>query len=316
MPNIAVRIMVIFGVSLLASPMLALSAGPAEASAPETAYVCSGTPASPGTLAAGTYSTVTIRGLCQVNAGQVVVTGNVAVTPGSVLAAAFAHNDRTHSGTSGLTAGNILVGSGATLVLGCEAAHFACLDDPNQKSPTLVSHDTVTGSISAYHPLGIVVHVTKIGGSVSQVGGGGGESCVPQGAFTKFMVPVYSDYEDDTIGGSIQIVGLGSCWLGALRDTVGGNFDVLDNHMGDPDAMEVNSNKVGGNLTCAGNSPAVQFGDGHGTPNLVIGNAYGECGFGVLAPEPAPAPAMPAAHGAPAKPATPAGPLMHISVRQ
>ena len=57
--------------------------------------------------------------------------------------------------------------------------------------------------------------------------------------------------------------------------------------MGDPDAMEVNKNLIAGNMTCFGNTPAVQFGDG-GTPNIVGGYGQGECGFNVVALNPAP----------------------------
>ena len=43
-----------------------------------------------------------------------------------------------------------------------------------------------------------------------------------------------------------------------------------------------------GNLACSGNSPAVQLGDSDGSPNLVAGNATGECGFNVMLPNPGP----------------------------
>ena len=55
----------------------------------------------------------------------------------------------------------------------------------------------------------------------------------------------------------------------------GANFS--GNVMGDPDAMELENNLVGSNLTCLANVP-VQFGDGNATPNIVGGYAMGECG--------------------------------------
>ena len=83
---------------------------------------------------------MTVTGVCAVNDGQVVVTGDVTVEAGAALVAAFANNDVGGSGTSSLTVdGNIDVGTGATLLLGCEATHFACVDDPNQSNPTLNS---------------------------------------------------------------------------------------------------------------------------------------------------------------------------------
>ncbi len=41
------------------------------------------------------------------------------------------------------------------------------------------------------------------------------------GIFATLESPVYSDYEDSTIGGNLRVTGLGSCWYGALRDHVG-----------------------------------------------------------------------------------------------
>jgi hypothetical protein len=58
--------------------------------------------------------------------------------------------------------------------------------------------------------------------------------------------------------------------------------------MGDPDALEMGNNLVGGNLTCLANEPAVQFGDGGAAPNIVGGFGMGECGFNVKALNPAP----------------------------
>ena len=81
-----------------------------------------------------------MRGACEVNAGPAVVNGDLTISPGSVLLAAFALNDKTGTGTSSLTVkGNILVRAGAVAVMGCNPANFACLDDPNQNQPTLSS---------------------------------------------------------------------------------------------------------------------------------------------------------------------------------
>jgi hypothetical protein len=35
------------------------------------------------------------------------------------------------------------------------------------------------------------------------VGGGGGVTCDPSGIFLAFQSPVFSDYEDSTVGGSL-----------------------------------------------------------------------------------------------------------------
>ena len=108
------------------------------------ATTCSGTQASPATLAGGTYSSVSVTGVCAVDAGQVVVTGNVTVSgSNAALVAAFARN-KSGPGTSGLTVhGSVLVGTGATVFLGCFASSSPCNDDPNPNAPTLNSPDIV-----------------------------------------------------------------------------------------------------------------------------------------------------------------------------
>ncbi len=206
--------------------------------------------------------------------------------------------------------GNITAGAGSTVILGCEGAHFACIDDPNQTNPTLSASESVGGSILATGALGILVHNSTIGGDIIETGGGGGVNCTPSGVFATFMSPVYSDYEDISVGGNLSVTGLGTCWTGALRDKVGGSITYSNNVMADPDANEVLTNTVAGNVICQGNSPANQFGDSAGSTNVVTGFAVGQCSFSTLQPNPAPVPASP---GPPPTPATPAGPLQPIS---
>jgi hypothetical protein len=300
MPMLAASMAAVTTVGLLAG---AGAASAAPATHARSLFVCSGTGRSPGVLAGGRYGNVVVRGTCVVNAGRASVRGGVVVTPGSVLLAAYALNDSTNSGTSSLhVGGNLVVRPGATLVLGCEGEHFACLDDPHPKHPRLDSSSSVGGNLLAIGALGVVVHNSAIFGSVGQAGGGGGRSCAPAGVFRQFKTPVYSDYEDNFIGGSLAVTHVRSCWFGALRNHVRGSVAVLANKMADPDAMEVNTNLIRGSMACFRNHPAVQFGDSHGKPNRVGGSAAGQCGFGVLKPNQAPTKT------------TPAGPLEHISV--
>ena len=98
----------------------------------------------------------------------------------------------------------------------------------------------------------------------------------------------YSDFEDNTIGKNLIISGLQTCWLGALRNKVKGNFNASGNTTADPDGNELISNTIDGNMNCSSNSPAIQFGDSEGVSNLVARNATGQCGFSVLAPNPEP----------------------------
>ena len=289
----------LIAVVLAAGTLGLLGAGAASAApAGHRAFVCSGTPRSPGVLS-GRHSQVVVVGTCVVNSGPARVRGSVLVTRGSVLNAAFALNASMRGGSSSLAVGgSIFVRSRATLILGCEGAHFACFDDPHPKKPTLSSSSSVGGSVIATGALGVIVHVSSIGGNVLQQGGGGGVTCTPSGVFRQFKSPVYSDYEDNFVGGSMAVAGLRSCWFGALRNHVGHSVLVAGNKLADPDANEVVSNFVRGNMACFRNSPAIQFGDSHGVPNLVGRFAFGQCGFRVLKPNPAPK-----------------GPLTHISVR-
>jgi hypothetical protein len=161
------------------------------------------------------------------------------------------------------------------------------VDDAHPGHPTLSSHDVVRGSLIAIHALGVVVHNAAIGHDVVELTGGGGVTCKPTGIFVKFGSPVYSDYEDNWIGGSVWVKSLRSCWFGAIRNWVGGSMTVSKNRMADPDAMEVTSNVVLHDLTCFRNRHRVQFGDGHGIPNRVGLHAFFECGFHVILPNPA-----------------------------
>jgi hypothetical protein len=261
-------------------------------------HICSGTARAPGTLA-GTYPAVAIHGVCAVNAGPALVRGDLTVDGGGTLLAVFALNDHTGHGHSGLTVrGDLIVQRGATVALGCEAkqvpvfgradAVFPCADDPHHEQPTLSSHDVVGGRIIARNSLGVVVHNSTIASGVTQTGGGGGVSCRTKGIFSRFQSPVYSDYEDNRVGGDLTVSGLRSCWFGALRNQVHGSLIATADVMANQAAMEVATNAVRSDLTCRGDRPAVQFGDGGGNPNRVGRQASGQCAFGVVLRSPAP----------------------------
>jgi hypothetical protein len=247
-------------------------------------HVCSGTLSSPGVLS-GTASDVVVRGACAVNSGPAVVRGDLTVTAGATLVAAFGQ------GNSSLAVkGDVRVGKDATLVLGCIPTSFPCIDDPNPNAPTLSSHGVVKGDLTSISPLGVIVHNSTLRGDVTEVGGGGGVTCdTTPGVFALFQSPAYSDYEDNTIAGDLRVIGLRSCWFGALRETVRGDVVYAGNRFADPDASEVNSNVIRGDMSCFANVPAVQFGDAsNGVSNQVRGFASGECSFHTLQPNPAP----------------------------
>jgi hypothetical protein len=260
---------------------LAAVAGPANAATGSS--TCTGTLGSPGTLSGNYASNVTVNGDCLVDAGPTTVHGNLTVSPGSALVAAF--------GSSNLTvSGNVTVQSGASLIMGCEPNFSPCLDDG-----TLTSDDSIGKNLTGSGALGILMHASTVTGNVSEYGGGPGLTCGPDPVFG---FGPFSDFEDNTIGGNLTISGLQTCWLGALRDTVGGNFTANGNTSADPDGNELISNTIAGNMSCSSNSPAVQFGDSFGVSNMVGHNASGQCGFDVLAANP-----------------EPAGPLTPISVK-
>jgi hypothetical protein len=262
----------------LATPAATTAAGP---------HICKGTQKKPGVLKGGTYpSGVIVKGLCEVNAGRAHVDGTLVLDPHSVLLAAFANNDRTHHGASGLTvSGSVSVEKGATLVLGCNHSSFPCFDDPNQSHPTLDRAGRVSGSVIAMAPLGVLIHQGRIGGSITQTGGGGGLKCVPEGAFHAFHSPVYSDLEDSTVHGSVTFSKLRSCWLGTARDKVGGALKFISDKLADPDAVEILNNTVSGSLVCRSNSKVWDSTEASmgslypriPEPNTVHGKRRGQC---------------------------------------
>ncbi len=278
----------------LALSTLVIGAGAAAASEGHHRHpnTCTGTLAAPGVLA-GTYRRdVVVTGVCAVNGGAAVIKGDLVLAPGSALNATFALNDVAGTGTSSLTVrGDIKVGNGATLGMGCEPSFDPCTDDPNAGSGgTLTGQNHVSGDVKASRALAVIIHASKINGDLTLSGGGGGVTCaIPTtGIFAALQSPVFSDSEDNTIGGDLKITGLRTCWMGALRNHVRGDLFDANNTMADPDAGEVLTNVVRGNIACFHNSPVVQYGDSAGSPNQVRGHAFGECAFNVRQPNPAP----------------------------
>lgn len=229
-----------------------------------TSSTCSG-----GSIAPGTYSSLAITGFCTVDAGSIVVRHSLTVEPNAGLLAAFG------GGPNVTVGGNVYVRSNAVLVLGCEPEAFVCFNDPDQTVGTLSSKGTVFGSLQAHNALAVLVHNTYVGSDLTLDGGGGGVNCDPQGVL--FGSPAYATFEDVSIGGSATIKHFRSCWLGFFRTTVGHGVAYRDNILADPDGNEVATNTVRGNLVCSGNNPAAQVGDSFGSPNTVLGRAFGEC---------------------------------------
>jgi hypothetical protein len=260
----------------------ALDASPALAST----AICTGTPEAPGTLAGSYANDVVVEGECAVTHGPATVAGNLTLRPGAALVAAFALNHGGGTARSRLTVhGNTTVQSGATLIAGCTPRSFRCVDDPSEENPTLSSRDRFFGNITEHEPLAVIAHNSLIDGNVAETGGGGGISCEPQGIFEQFHSPVYSAYEDSDVHGNISVVGLNSCWLGLTRLHVGGNVRVINDKLADPDAIEILSNTIAGNLECRENFRVWDSAEEHfeslfprvPLPNRVSGHRGGQC---------------------------------------
>jgi hypothetical protein len=215
-------------------------------------YICAG-----GVISAGTYDAVTVTGFCTLpDSGTIRVQGNLTLTSGAALNAV--------TPATLLVDGNVRVGSGALLGLGCSPA-IGC---------NVTTADRVGGNLTAEGAALVIVHSATIGGNVSLMGGGGNEDCTVS---SPIGPPFYSDFEDNHIGGNTTVSGLVTCWFGYLRNWSGGNVTLTNNTYGDPDADEIVTNHILGNLSCWGNSPPPQVGDSGGFPNVVVGHKLGQC---------------------------------------
>jgi hypothetical protein len=95
---------------------------------------------------------------------------------------------------------------------------------------------------------------------------------------------VFSTYEDSSVGGNLDISNVTSCWMGTARVDIGGNASYVGNQLADPDAIEIVSNDIHGNLSCQGNSMVWDSGDAGPDlfprapqPNTVDGRRSGQC---------------------------------------
>ena len=251
MTKIGIRVLLglvgVASIAVLASS--ALAGGPPKAT-------CTG-----GSIAGGTYKSLTITGNCTWAGQPVTVDGNLTVADGAVL------NDHDATTASVTVNGNVKVGKGAVLGLGSY--------NPYSGQTTVVN-----GNVEADQPLSLYLSFMTIHGNLHSNGGGGGVT----GEFRNFPT------KDDTVDGNVEIQGWTGGWIGLIRTHVGGNVIFSKNQSvltaddqgnvtvgTDPDSSEVVTNVIGGNLICQGNSPAVQLGDSGGSPNVVGGHKIGQC---------------------------------------
>ena len=234
--------------------------GTGTASATELASsTCAG-----GSIAAGTYGSLIITGLCTLNSGNVEVERNVTVAPGGGLEAVF-------SGSNLRVEHNLVIEAGGLLAFGCSPllGDFLCFNNPAGST-----HHSVGGSLVATGAVLMIVHNDKIAGNVTEIGGGGGLTCNP---LFPGGPPPYSDYNGDTIGGTVRVADLRTCWTGFLGNTVWGSVRWSYNHTVIDDGNLMGTNTVHGDLKCFHNSPKPHLSDIVAVPNIVFGTASGQC---------------------------------------
>ena len=187
-------------------------------------YTCTG-----GNIPPRVYRSMVVTGVCFTSVGNVVIERNLTVAPGALLDDVTAGDPTTGTPVVSATVhvgGDVFVGRGADLLLGC-SPNITCSNPPG------ITYGSIGGNLTAIGAQGVVVHSTSIDGNVSVLGGGGGsaaQTCNAQAPGaptianlepwsedpTLDFTPVYTDFEDNSIGGSLSVVGLTSCWLGSV----------------------------------------------------------------------------------------------------
>jgi len=210
----------------------------------------------------GTYGNLVITGNRYVPSGRTLnVIGSLSIAPGACL-------DAFTMGTVHV-GGGVVVNQGAILALGCT---LASTFPPTPCTGT--TNDTVGANIFADRPMTMYLDGDTIRGDVTSIGGGPGPTFDP---YVNFPI------KDNVIYGNVLVEGWQGAWFGFIRNWTRGyvalknNVGVTIGDLGTLDSTEVATNTILGNLICAGNSPAAQFGDSGGTTNLVGGQKFGEC---------------------------------------
>jgi len=227
-----------------------VGAGAAGAQRSASATVCAG-----GSISPGVYDSITITGICTIPSGLVRVRGDLTIESSAGLDAVTA--------ATLIVQGNLNVDDGGILGLGCSPA-IGC---------SFTTHDRVDGVLDASSPADLIVHSAYLG-SVASTGGSLPVDC---GFDPVVQGPDYVTFEDNVIAGNATVSGYTGCWFGFIRNTVSGSVTLNDNILADPDAMEVVTNVIFGDLACNGNVPAPHVGDSGGLPNRVLGTRSGQC---------------------------------------
>lgn len=242
----------------MAGAALALVAWAVPAQAGQGGSYCAG-----GSLS-GTYRNLVVTGECDV-VGPVTVNGTVTITgQGAVF-------NSEYPGSPAVTIrGDVLVRNGGLLALG----------QPTEGcGPEVRATSVVAGDVVAIKALSVKILCSTVRGNVISVGGGyhAQSDCLTTGGVN---FPV----KDNTIRGNLVVYGWSGCWMGAIRNHVGGNVVFVGNTSSafEPgtthaDGMEIVTNTIRANLACYNNSPHPQVGDSQGAANQVAGHKLGQC---------------------------------------
>lgn len=242
------------GAVMLAGALL-WGAAPAMAATPAAAdYTCT-----EGTVPSGTYSTLTIAGMCGVEGGaDIHVTRSLMVLEGAVFDA--------QSAPAVITVDrNVISATGSMLGLGCQPAVPGNSGHPCASDPEGSSDISVSGNITVNGAIGVFLNGLAVGGNVTVTGGG---SDIPW------------SIKNNSIDRNLTVHGITEEWIGVMWNRVGGNVTLSDIEMTglDDEAgtglndVFVVRNEIGRNLTCSGLVPGV-FGYG----NMIGRNAAGDC---------------------------------------
>lgn len=246
------RRMAVLMAAVLGALVLTSAASASSSALPRHgAKTCNG-----GTIHSGSYASLKIAGLCTIgNHADVVVRNDLTVGHHGIL------NAVTHGQL--VVRGDMYVRSGGGAGVGCTPS-AGC---------NVTTHDRIRGSVIAASPTFMIFHGDRVDGRFRIKGGGGGVQCGSQ----FFGGPYFTTFEDGWVGGNISVRLMKSCWFGLFRNHVGGNVSVNNNTFADPDADEIQTNVISGNLSCFGNSPPPQRGDSQGNDNIVAGTVSGQC---------------------------------------
>lgn len=207
-----------------------------------------------GKIRTGVYASLKVTGNCTVpNGATVHVRGDVFVAHDAVL------NQVTQSSLN--IRGDLTIRRHAIVGRGCND-EVGCATETN---------DHIGGSLQSWRAKAVVIEQENVGGNVRIRRGGGSMDCSSTGLLGG---PFFATIHDSVIGGNV-VRKVHSCWFGLIRSHIGGNVKIGENRMGDPDAMEIITNVIAGNLSCFDNVPHAQVGDSGGAPNVVGGESAG-----------------------------------------